>query len=439
VSSDIGLLLRELRTVRRLSLNGLAERAGVAKGTLSHWETGAHRPRVPELLAVLDALGASGEQRERALALVDAPRAFARLRRMRQPQTVTAAAGPAASAAAADSTPGTGDLLRALRRRQGYPLQQVAELLKVRASTISRWEAGKTAVPEDRMDALLTVLKAHPEEQVFLTRRRGLLLAEPGGNDERSRLDACASEIAALAERAERGEHHLMDLRFLLLEARLCPAARRHSPARRLLAEAYAGHAQWLSYRGRIREAGPLAHRALDIAGREFAPESFWVQAVHVSVVYDRDVRRARPDHQVDFYGRWLPIAASAENESRLYRDMADAASTGGRFSTALDFIQRADEAARRGQSEASIALARGVHALVLERAGRPAEALRVLSEIPLGQGHYAYRNALKWLRLLLAVGERSEAQEWLRRAYEFAAVYDLSTEAADALARQLS
>src|SRR5438445_13658363 len=66
VKNVLGRLLREWRTARQLSLDHLAARAGVAKSTVSTWETGTHQPCLVELAAVLAALGAVPAQREQA-------------------------------------------------------------------------------------------------------------------------------------------------------------------------------------------------------------------------------------------------------------------------------------------------------------------------------------------------------------------------------------
>src|SRR5688572_1766966 len=99
----LGTLLREWRTSRGLSLGGLALKASVGKATLSRWESGASRPRIAELEAVLDALRSSPAQRLEALAGIEAPRAAQRLR-----------------AAPAGGPPVRGDLLRAMRLRRGW-------------------------------------------------------------------------------------------------------------------------------------------------------------------------------------------------------------------------------------------------------------------------------------------------------------------------------
>src|SRR6266851_3033403 len=123
MENSLGVLLREWRIDRQWSIDRLAARAMVAKSTVSEWETGAHQPCVPQLEAVLAALGASAEQRQRALALIRAPRA---IRQLRAESAPVATGGGEMGA-----MPASGDLLRALRCRAGLSQEQVAAALGV--------------------------------------------------------------------------------------------------------------------------------------------------------------------------------------------------------------------------------------------------------------------------------------------------------------------
>ncbi len=442
VQNDFATFLRNLRTSRQISLTRLATQAGIGKSTLSRWESGQFQPRLSELEAVIRALDVPPGERERALALVDAPRAVAQLRRESGArQSAVSGDGWHGSEAVGDA-PCTGDLLRALRLRRRLPLEVVAARLGVQARTVRRWEASQSVLPGERLEALCALLGIQPEERAALTNHLLLGAAAPASDTEAQAREACASEVATLAAGTERGEHRLMDLRFLLLEARLYQLATADPLARRLLAEAYAWHGQWLSLRGRIREAGPLAQRALDLvtAQRQASPEPFWLRAVHVSAVYDRDVRHAPPAHQVEFYRHWLPAATRPEDESRLWRDMANAASMNGwHIDAALNFIVRGNEAAQRSGDVTTILLAHSVHASVLDRAGRPGDALRQLWSacVPVVPFSHAFDLAVRWARLLLATGDRADAQAWLARAYQIADDYDLLPEAADHLAQR--
>src|SRR5262245_24986513 len=160
MNEGIGEFLRTLRTARGVSLSQLAERAALGRRTLSYWEASAYQPRLPELDAALNALGASEGERQQALALIQAPRAAQRLRAAPPLLRQTEEIGPMISG---------GDLLRAMRHRRRLPLQQVAEVLQVSAGTLSRWEQGKVIPSAENLDALLILLHAHPQEQAVLT------------------------------------------------------------------------------------------------------------------------------------------------------------------------------------------------------------------------------------------------------------------------------
>ena len=132
MKSSLGAFLRQLRRSRHLSLEALSQQAAIARSTLNRWELGTHLPRLPELEAVLGALGADRQQKARALELVNAPRALVPLR-----QEHASAAG---ANAFLGHLPRGGDLLRAMRQRRGRPLFEVARALGVTTSTVSRWE-----------------------------------------------------------------------------------------------------------------------------------------------------------------------------------------------------------------------------------------------------------------------------------------------------------
>ncbi|MCL6567259.1 MAG: helix-turn-helix domain-containing protein, partial [Acidobacteriia bacterium] len=242
----VGPFLRELRASRRVSLGWLATRAGVGKSTLSQWEKGVYQPIISTLESVLDALRATPAQQEHALSLIWAPRAVRRMQKQVEAQ---------AAALGLDDVPlpTRGEFLRALRRRRGLSLEQVARRLGVTPSTVSRWEQAKSVPPPERWEALFAVLGADHEEQAALMGEGMFLYAGP----EPSVLDlgALVRELRCLEERVSRGEEALMDLRFFTAEARLWPIIPRHGAARRLLARFYTLHATWLSAGDRHAEA----------------------------------------------------------------------------------------------------------------------------------------------------------------------------------------
>lgn len=273
-SGGLGVYLRELRRSRRQSLAGLAARAGVSERSLSRWENGAARPRLPELEEVLHVLEASPAEQSRARGLAGAGRA--RVRQQRE-----AGANAAALLGEEMIPPGPGTLLRALRHRRGLSLAETAGQLGLRASSISRWERSEMVPALAHLDALLECLDARAEERVAL--RSALDGAGPlagwAPGEEPLALEALRDEHVRLGRIAMWQEPAgLLDLWFVSLEARLwSPSvhdALEGAPARRLLGQVCAYHAFWLSNAGRLAEAAPLAWRSRRLCEPR-GPESY--------------------------------------------------------------------------------------------------------------------------------------------------------------------
>jgi len=164
-SENLGPLLWEWRTRRSLSLGQLAQAAGLHKSALSRWESGKRLPRVPELEAVLRALDVSAAEAALAFACIPAPRALQHLQHELAPLT---------------SSPLTrGDLLHALRVRQGWTQAQVAHHLGVSAQLVARWERSERLPSQEQIQALCYALGARLDEVVALT--TGLFGAEGAG------------------------------------------------------------------------------------------------------------------------------------------------------------------------------------------------------------------------------------------------------------------
>jgi transcriptional regulator with XRE-family HTH domain len=422
-SAPLGAYLRELRTSRQVALSRLAERAQISRTTLTRWEAGGSQPRLPELEAVLTALGTSAAERERTLALVQAPRA---VRRLREETTTATLRGSLEDAA----MPTGGDLLRAMRRRRGLSLEQVAARLRLTPGTVSRWEQGKTFPPLDRREALFDVLGAHPGERAALS-SQGLQLFVPRAEEPIS-LERLEWQLLVLHECAGRGEKTLMDLRLLTLEAQIWPLAGRLRTARRLLAQTYTAHAEWLRTWGRAVESRQCAERALDLVRWEFPPERFWLGAILATVNRDSAARA------VEQIRLWLDAAADPAWETALYRELADGLSQCGQFDAALTCIRHARQAAERLSEWLPIRLANEVHVGILLRAGRTGDVLPLLPQDEHPDPHQRVFETYNWVTVLRDLGDRAGAHDWLNRAYAIIREYDMSPEGADALARQL-
>ena len=409
----VGAFLRELRTARRMPVSQLAERASVSRMTLSRWEAGTTQPRLPELEAVLTALGASPPQRTRAFALVAAPRAVRHLRRQPEVRQAEEAEG-------LGPLPAVGDLLRAMRRRQRLTLEQLAAALRVHPTTISYWERSETAIPTDRLEDLCRILQAAPEEQALLS-RGPLLLAAPtrySGNtlgDLETQLDLVEGEV-------DRYHCPFGDLRLLVLEARLWPLAARRPALRPLLSRAYGVHAAYLHWKGRYPEAVRYGHQALDLLDRGGQPEAYWFRAVIASLLtVSPAARRRNPRVALDVLEGWLTLAQRP----------ADAAAILGELTLEYRRLQQPELSVRYGRRALQAALAaaepgsnlhgagRWFCAGALRSAGRYAEALELCPVEPLDDPIHFVMGSLERGELSLAAGDRSAAERWLRRASE--------------------
>ena len=143
---------------------GLAQKAGVHASTLSRWEAGQRQPSLHELERILEALGASSLQRIEVLRGVEAPRAIRRLRELSPQRSPTV----------------SGDLLRAMRMRQGWTQAETATRIGVSQGRLSKWECSEDWPSTERLHTLCYTLQAHAEEVVLLT--RGTLQLSDGSN-----------------------------------------------------------------------------------------------------------------------------------------------------------------------------------------------------------------------------------------------------------------
>jgi transcriptional regulator with XRE-family HTH domain len=429
---QLGGLLRDWRAARQLSLSALAARASVHKATLSRWETGASLPRLPELEAALAALDASPAQWEQALSLIHAPRA----QRMR----ATRCAFILGTNTAAPPVPG--HLLRAMRQRRGLSLEEVARRLRVQASTVSRWEQSASAPTAERLQALLDLLGARPQERAALADRR--LLLAPLSPSVPASLDGLFQQFEALKAQVLQGERHLMDLEFLDWEARLWPLASRSASGQELLAQGWSSYAVWLSWDDRKREAGQYARRVLDLArgAAKLGPGVLAAvqEAIHVSgLILAWSGSRTGPARAVNWLRVWRSAGSGPRWEIPFYREMGDYAWYAGQGAAALSFANHARRLAEQAEDPSALRLCQGVQVDLLVRAGRAREALPLLSspdDYSLGLARLL--ETLRWVKVLRALGEPS-ASDWLNQAYSLIERYRYPNfrKTADELARE--
>lgn len=402
----VGSLIRELRLSKQLSMNRLAKRAQISQSTISRWEAGKFQPSADELESVLTVLNASDSQRRQAFSLLNAPRAVERLTIPSQNNRLFG-----------DRPPFTGDLLRAMRHRKGWTLEQASSRIAVHRSTLRRWEASETVPPVEKLHALCYALEAHPVEVITLT-TGGLHLIEWTEDDA---LDSLIQQHGNIQESVWQGATSLMDLRFLSLEARFWRKAPSSRSARNWLARTYTTYGQWLAFQGRMREAENNAYKAMALVQKDFEPEPFWTWIVQI-MANGASCLGKHPSllQAIAILQDWLPVSAQwIEHESWCLRTIAEYLIKAGHYDEALRYSVQSFEAIQRFDSDVEMRHARHDHAYALLKAGYPKQAADM---IPLDTGTLPLQqiqNAMLWAQIRLALGDKASAVDWAQRAWQ--------------------
>jgi transcriptional regulator with XRE-family HTH domain len=424
VEGGIGVFLRELRQSRGFSVGQLAARAQIGKATVSRWENGACQPDLPTLTAVLEVLQVPAAHRERALELVPAARALRERREVVREQALALGVEEA-------RLPAAGDLLRAMRRRRGLTLEQLAAALRVAPGTLSRWEQSQSLPPLERREELFQLLGACPEEQAVLMQWR-----LPDAALEAHSLDALEQEYLDLHAR-QTSQKALIDLRLLTLEARIWRLLPRRA-ACRLLTQTYTLHGRWLCTWGRAPEAGWYSQRTLELGVQEFPAEAFWLEAVHLGAfiaVHGGPV--FRPERGAERLRPWVEEATARGWETTIYRDLGGYLGECRQFDAAFACLQRARQAAERAGLPDASRLANANQVYILRLAGRSPEALALLPQDEHPDPHHRMIETSHRASALFEVGEKAAAHEEVARAYALAHAYGFSTHGLEALARK--
>lgn len=138
--NTLGDRIRALRTARHRSVRGQAALAGIDHSTLLRWESGDSRPTRPALVDLVRALDLSEPEIEEFLAChFDSPIQL------------------------------TGTAIKALRQKRSMTQGRLAELMSVRQSTVSKWEANQT-IPTSDQQAQLRDLLAEPQDSPLVER-----------------------------------------------------------------------------------------------------------------------------------------------------------------------------------------------------------------------------------------------------------------------------
>jgi len=415
MAQPVGTLLWQLRTAGGWSLGQVARRAGLSTAALSRWESGDRLPRLPELEAALQALGASASQSSLALASLDAPRA---LRRLRAPTETGALGAP----------PMAGDLLHAMRQRGGWTQVQIATRIGVGQNTMARWERGERLPSNEQMQALCFALDARDEEIIALTTDR---FAETP--------DEMPLETEAVRNRLWRTltSEDLGDLRFLTLERALWQHAAQNESAQPLLADAYAHHAQFLNNHGHWAEAGAMARRALALtaAGQDGTLPIALRAAIHQAMAAVYGGSKPAPARGLHLLKTWLPRATPPDYAAWMLGDMAKYAAMAGQADVGVRLAEKAVQISIEDRNLRRIDQGR-----VLLAAGIPGEALSHLPDLPEKDSDVFVFAALVRVEAHQRLEEWAEAHDWLQRIYSVIATYHLERlrPQADALAQRL-
>ncbi len=211
-----------------MSLSAVAERAGIAKSTLSDWENGRKLPRGKVLVLVLDVL--KPDPGIRSLILASADPAFTR--------NVEVEADYCAPVE-------IGQILRALRTRSGKSQSQVAALIGVTQSTIAKWELGEATVDRESIERVSASYGASESERQFLAG------VKPAQNLDREDYFARIDAIDVMPV-------PLQEVAYLAIERELWPQAMRKPSLLGVLISCASVRANQLMEQRRRRELAVL-------------------------------------------------------------------------------------------------------------------------------------------------------------------------------------
>lgn len=422
--------LRQLRRERGWTLERTAQEAGIARVTLNRWETGVHQPRLHELEAVLTALAVTAQGRRAVLAAMDAPRAAVQARNEWEEIARLNGVGP---------MPDGGDLLRAMRLRQGLSQGEVARRLGVTARTLRFWEKGEVRPPLEQLQRLCETLNAREAEIAALRDTRiGQNYDAPY---EARNLEDLEWEWQDLLRDINAGSALLPELRLFALERAIWPHAARTAQGRWLLASVYVLHFRYLHYCGYVQAARTFGERTLALIPNGERPEGFYGDAaIFVASAHAKSGSRYSRRHEAAQLRRWLPFLQLGWRKAWALSMIADAFASEGAWTEALAVDQEAcllvECDPRRGERERRAL----VHAKRLLGADRPGEALTLLTGITADTLYLHADVALTQTSAHIALGETSAAQDWLQRAAAHIEIIDSAAlrQQANAIARQL-
>ncbi len=410
-SQTLGDLLRAVRQERGWGMEQAARAAGVHRATLYRWEQGEAQPRLAELQALLEALGAGASLRDQALALMTAPRARKHVLVESNRMSEQAGLGP---------MPNSGELLRAMRLRRGFSLEAAAARLGVTPRTLRRWEKTEVWPSAEQLHALCYALGAHCEEVAALTTGRISPTLIPDVErvgtpaDLADRFEAFCQSIAITVE-----QEALKDLSFLAFEAQAWRMAAQHDSARAVLTDIYSRHAQHCSNWERFQEAGEKADRAMEVGITARLPPALLARAAIVgarAAVYRGE--RVMPTRGLERLRLWADTPFSPEFRAWLLSDMAKYLALTGRVEPAMEIAAQAPRIAE-AIDPIELAMRHLDQAQVFLLAGRPGAALATLTPEPVQLPRMRALFALLSVEALRMLGDTTAAQAKLAHVLE--------------------
>ncbi len=404
--------IRRLRELRGLSQVKLAERAGIAVRTLRYWEAAEKLPRSAELESVLEVLGATADERMRLYSVVPLPRIVKQSKSISRMPSADDLTQPL----------DLGDIIRALRQRNGFTQSQFAAAMDVTPTTVMRWETLRSLPDQSNIDRICTLLNATPQEAAVL-RSRELLQ-----NDIPDRLD-----ISSLRQQVDRlgslaSQHSpLTDLFALTLQHYLHFASIREPEAMYLLGRTLLiyGNAQF--QKEYLAVAKTLANRSVRLFQQVGRYDVLSAQAVNLASVFIGGKGDDQFDRKVAYLGDALAHAYSDEMKLRLLCDMALYSSRAGRFTEALCLLGKVQSEYRslllREEDFNYFELSTG---RVLLHKGEPDKALAKFEFVSSGNSqnaiHFCYQ-----AQAAIAMGDIDAAQRMVCRASELAVRFPFS------------
>lgn len=394
----LGVYLSQLRVAKGVSVTELAKTMGVRRATVSEWLAGKRRPRLSDLLHLLDLLQITEAQRRRAVSLYQAP---------------TTIFLPEAVAQVGEASPHGGDLLRALRMRRGWTQEQTAQAIGVTQSQVAKWERGMRWPDTGDLHNLCQRLNAREEELVALT-IGGFRLGSGHEDDPEVVCDppTVAREFVALFDWPVTPEKVVLtDLRYLTLAAKAWRSAQYYPESACTLVDIYGTYAERLYLQRKHREAITMAQRALKLARK--TPDSVnWPRAL----IRLADAHAMRADRESIKRGAalldyWLPAFDPRQPEYTAWglATRARLLSVLG-YQEAVPITREAMQIARRcdGTSEAEYRTLDYTETLL--NLGKPEEARDTLNALKTDMP----ATTLMQSEIYYALGDLTLSMEWL-------------------------